>query len=549
MIDEGLTGWEITEQVSRHTASLIRATEATLGFLSAITALSPQVGSPFAMKYGGVEIASSGKNFAAATGTLAAIADNVAVSAGILGAKQRREHDWKQQLKLSEQEYKQSNLQLLAAEIRLQIAERELEIHEKNIEQADELFDFYKNKFTNLGLYDYMASTLNRLYRDAYNVAFDLALLAEKACQFERFDTEFTIQNDNWQFDKAGLLAGERLMHQLQMLEKKYIENNFRTPEITQTFSLALLDPSQILELRQKGACKIEIPEIVFQMLYPGQFMQIIKSVRISIPCVAGPYTNISAKLTLKNSKVRRIDKSQDARNENDQLEVLEVAKDTSITTSSANNDAGVFELNFRDERYLPFEGAGAISEWRLELPSQIRSFNYDTISDVLLHISYMALDGDRTAAENELAETVKNHARDNGLFRLISLKNEFPNAFNKLLSLENQTTDFVLSNSHFPYPLSDSKLTITKTFIYLKPKKGMAIGNPSPMKINGAISVSWDILNDIPFEGSNNDIIKGGTIQLTGSPLKTWMIDAGNQGIDKDKIEDLLILIEYRIQ
>jgi hypothetical protein len=29
--------------------------------------------------------------------------------------------------------------------------------------------------------------------------------------------------------------------------------------------------------------------------------------------------------------------------------------------------DAGMFELNFRDERYLPFEGAGAISEWRLE--------------------------------------------------------------------------------------------------------------------------------------------------------------------------------------
>jgi hypothetical protein len=27
-----------------------------------------------------------------------------------------------------------------------------------------------------------------------------------------------------------------------------------------------------------------------------------------------------------------------------------------------------MFELNFRDERYLPFEGAGAISTWQLEL-------------------------------------------------------------------------------------------------------------------------------------------------------------------------------------
>ncbi|MBK9227461.1 MAG: hypothetical protein IPL67_10515 [Ignavibacteria bacterium] len=36
---------------------------------------------------------------------------------------------------------------------------------------------------------------------------------------------------------------------------------------------------------------------------------------------------------------------------------------------STGQNDSGVFELNFRDERYLPFENTGAISSWRLELP------------------------------------------------------------------------------------------------------------------------------------------------------------------------------------
>jgi hypothetical protein len=39
-----------------------------------------------------------------------------------------------------------------------------------------------------------------------------------------------------------------------------------------------------------------------------------------------------------------------------------------SVATSNAQNDSGLFELNFRDERYLPFEGTGAISSWRLEL-------------------------------------------------------------------------------------------------------------------------------------------------------------------------------------
>jgi hypothetical protein len=35
-----------------------------------------------------------------------------------------------------------------------------------------------------------------------------------------------------------------------------------------------------------------------------------------------------------------------------------------SITTSSARNDAGAFEINLRGEKYVPFEGAGAVSEW-----------------------------------------------------------------------------------------------------------------------------------------------------------------------------------------
>ena len=46
---------------------------------------------------------------------------------------------------------------------------RTLEIHETTIEQTQEIYDFYKDKFTNLGLYNYLATTLSRLHREAYN--------------------------------------------------------------------------------------------------------------------------------------------------------------------------------------------------------------------------------------------------------------------------------------------------------------------------------------------------------------------------------------------
>src|SRR5206468_11196178 len=64
------------------------------------------------------------------------------------------------------------------------------------------------------------------------------------------------------------------------------------------------------------------------------------------------------------------------------------------VVTSTGQNDSGLFETNLRDERYLPFEGSGVISEWQLELPSEVRQFDYDTIPAVILHTRYTARGG-----------------------------------------------------------------------------------------------------------------------------------------------------------
>ena len=142
-------------------------------------------------------------------------------------------------LVLAQQELKQSEKQALAAEIRVSISENERDLHLKNIEQANELDEFYKNKFTKLGLYDYLSTSLNRLYRDAYNMAYKMSKMAREAYKFERDDDEPFIAEDNWQPNNAGLLAGERLLLQLQNMETAYIKNNKRDYEVTQSFSLS----------------------------------------------------------------------------------------------------------------------------------------------------------------------------------------------------------------------------------------------------------------------------------------------------------------------
>src|ERR1700735_38576 len=64
------------------------------------------------------------------------------------------------------------------------------------------------------------------------------------------------------------------------------------------------------------------------------------------------------------------------------------------IVTSSAQNDTGLFELRLEDERYLPFESAGAISTWRLTLNNVYPQFDYSTITDAVMHVRYTARDG-----------------------------------------------------------------------------------------------------------------------------------------------------------
>jgi hypothetical protein len=60
------------------------------------------------------------------------------------------------------------------------------------------------------------------------------------------------------------------------------------------------------------------------------------------------------------------------------------------IALSSGMDDDGMFTLNFDDERYLPFEGTGAVSNWNLRFsrhtPELLASLN-----DVIVRVSYTA--------------------------------------------------------------------------------------------------------------------------------------------------------------
>lgn len=101
-------------------------------------------------------------------------------------------------------------------------------------------------------------------------------------------------------------------------------------------------------------------------MDFPGHYQRLIRSVALSIPCVVGPYTSISCTLRLLDSEYRfdptATDRASYPKSTDSDDPRFRVASTpiSSIAVSTAQADSGVFEVNFHDERYMPFEGAGA---------------------------------------------------------------------------------------------------------------------------------------------------------------------------------------------
>ena len=91
--------------------------------------------------------------------------------------------------------------------------------------------------------------------------------------------------------------------------------------------------------------------------------------------------------------------------------------------------DAGLFELSFRDERYLPFEGAGVISEWKMELPTAMRHFDYNSIADVVLNVKYTsrAEPNLKLAAEDAVKKLLEASINGQRLFAYFDIATTFP--------------------------------------------------------------------------------------------------------------------------
>ena len=127
------------------------------------------------------------------------------------------------------------------------------------------------------------------------------------------------------------------------------------------------------------GACDFTLPESLFDNDYPGHYNR--RLTRVSLTVVypnPGKFDNVKATLTLVANQVRIKTDTSSGYAENpvgsDPRFIYNYAAvPQKIAMGNAQDDPGLFitaiASNIADQRYLPFENAGAISSWHLEMP------------------------------------------------------------------------------------------------------------------------------------------------------------------------------------
>ncbi|HKR05221.1 MAG TPA: hypothetical protein VJY62_11370, partial [Bacteroidia bacterium] len=565
-----MNDWEITGVTLHNTAITFQIISTVMTQLGGILHLVPRTdaggagtggSAVFKLGYGGDNLGPSIRSFGEMFQALSGILSTKAGLADAQGSYTRRHEESQFQKQLGEIESAQIEKQIIGAGIRIAIAEKELENHDLQIENAKATEEYFKSKYTNRQLYDWMLTQVSTVYFQAYQLAYDMAKKAEKCYQFE-----LGIQNTNfiqfgyWDSLKKGLLAGDKLAHDIHRMDAAFMENNVREFEITKHISLAQLFPQALLELKTTGTLidPIVLEEWMFDMDYPGHYMRRIKTVSVSIPCIAGPYTSINCRLELVGQNYIRVSESTGyPMNYTEEGIITQASVVNSIATSHAQTDSGMFELNFNDERYLPFEGAGAVSTWNIFLNKENNFFDFATISDVILHVKYTSRYSFALEVDSRV-DLLTAKLPTKGA-RLFSVKHDFSSEWHKFLSPQPGDQELILNlkSEHYPFfTRNRDQFIINKISIIIEGRAGLEETDYECDVISDGNSPSA-CSGTIPYNTTDTHFASADFILLTGptpaiAPWSFKIKKSGDPDWDSllpDDLKNVYLILSFQYQ
>ena len=461
-------------------------------------------------------------------------------------------------------EIKNIDKQVLTQQIRIAVHQADIAAQEKSNDHSGEIHEFLASKYTSTELYTWAEQQLSSLYYQTYTTAYNLAKKAEMAFRYERGLPDASnsppfIKFGYWEPRNDGLFCGERLFLSLKDLEAAYQDTRGHDFEITKHVSLRAINPIALLTLRSDARADFAVPEILFDMDFPGHYGRRLKSVALTVRSRNEPldpyYANVNCTLRLMSHKFRNkaiIGSKSSYPEKTDQddqrFSTTSHVPITAIATSSPKHDAGVFQVNFGSdaERYLPFEGAGAISTWRLDLNPTFQTFDYAAIEDVIVHMSYTSLDGGdalRDAASDAVGSYIKDIAKlseTEGLYAVFDVSRDFAVEFAGAKAGPARTLALNALNTRLPvYTKGRSPGSLQTKDVYIVTDVALA---PSEVTVRQGSTV-------LSFRRAENKVGKGSnamsTLYSTDGPvaMADWTVGVGAGIVG---VSEMLILVRY---
>lgn len=359
--------------------------------------------------------------------TMWSIADQLSVQA----AYERRDQEWELEKQLAALDIELIDKEIAEQDIEINAVGISLEESRQERLNLEEAYIALTTGFSIVPTYNWLVARQELLYGKAYDAVLSMCLSVEAAWRYEIGDytREAFINTSAWSDSYKGMLTGESLLIDLQQMENAYLLENERRLTMSKTFSLRTMigasaaaaskKPLDAWNSAMKGLIAgnpvlFAFTAADFDRSYPGQYLRQLKYVTVSFALSNGSDAReISALLTQTgNTTLVAPDQAGvdylhgksttvPASIKRNLRAQQQIALSSTLKEDGLGYGPGerVFELMFHDERYLPFEGTGAISQWELTIPGaecQTRLASRDDdgsiIEDINITLVYTAV-------------------------------------------------------------------------------------------------------------------------------------------------------------
>lgn len=535
-IDNGMSSLETGQITMISIGAGMQGAAAILKLVGGILAPVPDVsiGPPFASKAdipAGTKLSNAMSLAGDALETGGEAFSMVGEALGIRAQFERSAADWQLQHDTTAHEIQQITAQIQGAEWQIQVADREREVLEKQIEHNASLQTLYQQQFTNENLYAWMSSRLSSLYFQTYQMAYDMARYAERAFQYERGIPEQDvsyIHPVHWDSRRKGLMAGYHLAHDLDRMEMAFMESHTRRLEISSLVSLVEIDPLAFLNLKATGTCEFQFSEALFDYEFQGHYCRQIKTLSVTFEGLDGQ--TVHATLTQLSHKTIMEPDIKAVKYLLNPLEQppLSVRSDWRASQQIAlshvdeyEKNNGLFELRYDDERYLPFEGTGSVSMWRLDVFGKKGRAQLAQLKDVEINIKYSAIYGG-----NVFAQAVRGLLKPFDTAVLIRVGETFSSEWNTWLRGTEPTLTLPLTRELLP-AMSNSRVA----------------GIYTRYDLNASGQATFSINGDSSLSLKDGKYLETPALSIASQGTALSLAFKGNRSL----IKDLLLVLSYK--